>query len=477
MIFRLVGGFGVCGTPEHLINALKKKGAKDLTVISNNCGIDDFGLGILLHTRQIKRMVSSYVGENKEFAKQYLCGDLELELTPQGNLAERIRAAGAGIPAFYTPTGVGTILEFGGWPIKYNSDGTAQLRSEPRESRLFNGRKYLLETGLSGDFALIKAWRADKKGNLQFKYTAQNFNPAMATAARITIVEVEEIVENGVIEPDNVHLPGIYVHRIIKAKPSNRIEKLTLQQEQVVEAKSVPKNQNINEEKSVPKNQIEPVEAKRQRIARRASQEFHDGMYCNLGIGIPTLASNYIDESIHIELQSENGLLGMGPFPKAGLQDANLINAGKETVTTIPGSSTFSSDSSFAMIRGGHVQLTILGAMEVSRYGDLANWVIPGKIVKGPGGAMDLVSSGARVVVTMEHVSKDGKPKILESCTLPLTGTGVVSRIITDLAVFDIDKIKGLILVEIAPDVTLEELKSKTGCPFIKSPDLKNMTI
>ena len=206
-----VGGFGLCGIPEALIAALRDSGTKDLTVISNNAGVDGFGLGQLLETRQIKRMISSYVGENKEFERQYLAGELELEFTPQGTLAEKLRAGGAGIPAFFTRTGVGTLV------------------AEGKETREFDGHVYVMERALNPDVSLVKAWKADKSGNLIFRRTARNFNPAVAMAGRITVVEVEQIVETGTFDPDAVHLPGIYVHRIVlNATPEKRIEKRTI---------------------------------------------------------------------------------------------------------------------------------------------------------------------------------------------------------------------------------------------------------
>ncbi len=206
-----VGGFGLCGIPEALIDALRDSGRKQLTVISNNAGVDGFGLGKLLETRQIKKMISSYVGENKEFERQYLAGELELEFTPQGTLAEKLRAGGAGIPAFFTRTGVGTMV----------ADG--------KEARDFDGFQYIMERALVPDVSLVKAWKADTSGNLVFRLTARNFNPAVAMAGKLTVVEVEEIVPVGAIAPDDVHLPGIYVHRIVlNATPEKRIEKRTI---------------------------------------------------------------------------------------------------------------------------------------------------------------------------------------------------------------------------------------------------------
>ena len=208
-----VGGFGLCGIPEALIGAVKDLGAKNLPAISNNAGVDDFGLGILLQTRQVKKMISSYVGENKEFERQYLAGELELEFTPQGTLAEKLRAGGCGIPAFFTKTGVGTIV------------------AEGKDVREFDGENYVLERSLVSDVSLVKAWKADKAGNLVYRLTARNFNPVVAMAGKVTVVEVEEIVENGQLDPDHIHTPSIYVNRIVlNPNPEKRIEQRTLTQ-------------------------------------------------------------------------------------------------------------------------------------------------------------------------------------------------------------------------------------------------------
>ncbi|KAJ5740533.1 hypothetical protein N7493_000405 [Penicillium malachiteum] len=439
----LVGGFGFSGVPLTLINALRDRPeVTDLTVVSNNAGMPGVGLGQLLETKQITKMIASFIGENKVFEKMYLSGDLSLELTPQGTIAEKCAAAAAGVPAFYTPAAFGTIVQTGELPVRYNKDGTVAEMSKPKETRVFNGKEFVLEESIYGDYALVKVHKADRLGNCQFRKSMNNFNEAMAKNAKVTIVEADHIVEVGEIEAEDVHLPGIYVDAVIQSTESKQFDKITYAKD--------------------PSELIAggngDATARRERIVRRAAKEFKDGMYVNLGIGIPLIAPSYLPEGVE--------------------EDPDLINPGKETVTLNPGASVFGSHESFGMIRAGKIDLTMLGALQVSQFGDLANFMLPGK-VKGVGGAMDLVANPekTKVVVTMEHTDKKGNAKILPECSFPLTGPRCVSTIITDLAVFDVSPTEGLTLIEHAEGVSVEEIRSKTTAPFKVSADLKPMQL
>jgi 3-oxoacid CoA-transferase len=421
----LQGGFGMTGNPVHLMHALAETSTKNLTFIGNNTGEPGLGGDRLLANGQLKKLIGSFFTSNPNAVKAVQAGLVEAELLPQGTLAEAIRAGGAGIGGFYTKTSAGTKI------------------AEGRETKIIDGEEQVFIKGIRGNVAFIRAWRADTAGNLQYRMTENNFNKAMATAADLVIAEVEEIVSVGEILPENIHTQGCFVDYLVHA---------TLTLEDLGTSASVSASKKVDEV--------------RMNMARRALKELRKGDVVNLGIGIPTLVADLITAEHEIILHTENGMLGVGPVPTDGGGAMNYpVNAGKIPVTPLQGSSYFDSVESFAMIRGGHIDVAIMGGLECDESANLANWAVPGKPLLGVGGAMDLAIGAKRLIITMTHSNPDGSPKIVPSCVLPLTASGVVDLIITDLAVFSYPN-GVLTLVDLLPNATLEDVQAKTTAKF-----------
>jgi 3-oxoacid CoA-transferase len=421
------GGFGMTGNPTHLLHALAETGTKNLTFIGNNVGEVGLGGGRLLRNKQLKKMIGSFFTSNPEAVKAAQAGEIEYELLPQGTLAEAIRAGGAGIGGFYTPTSAGTLIAKG------------------RKTMVIDGQKQVFIKGLRANVAFVRAWKADTAGNLTYRMTEQNFNRAMATAADLVIAEVEEIVPVGELDPNIIHTPGCFVDYLVQANVST---------------------ENLGSSASIGSAR-KPSES-RLNMAKRAFAELKKGDVVNLGIGIPTLVADLIKLEDGIILHTENGMLGVGPAPTDGGGAMDYpVNAGKIPVTALKGSSYFDSADSFAMIRGGHVDVAIMGGLEIDEKGNLANWAVPGKPLLGVGGAMDLASGAKKLIITLTHADPDGTSKVVPKCTLPLTAMGVVDLVITDLAVFNYQEGK-LTLIELMPNVTLEEVRAKTKAKFVE---------
>lgn len=423
----LVGGFGMTGHPIHLVHALAEIGTGDLTYVGNNVGEVGLGGGRLLRNGQLRKAIGSFFTSNPEAVAAAQSGALEVQLLPQGSLAEALRAGGAGIGGFYTPTAAGTVIAAG---------------SDTRE---IGGVPQVFVPGLRGNVAFVRAWRADTSGNLQYRLTENNFNAAMATAADLVIAEVQEIVEVGELDPNQIHTPGLYVDYLVRAS----MTEADLGSSASVRASS------------------KKVDAARLNMARRALQELRSGDTVNLGIGIPTLVADLITPQHGVTLHTENGMLGVGPAPTEGGAMNYPVNAGKIPVTALPGSAYFDSASSFGMIRGGHVDVAVMGGLQVDAHANLANWAVPGKPLLGVGGAMDLATGARRLIVTMTHTEADGTPKIVQECSLPLTAHGRVDTLITDLAVFTFEEGR-LTLTELMPGATLDEVRGKTGAAFLE---------
>ncbi|MEM7332449.1 MAG: 3-oxoacid CoA-transferase [Chloroflexota bacterium] len=421
----LVGGFGMTGNPTHILHALAKTAVSNLTYVANNVGEPGLGGGRLLRNGQIKKAIGSFFTSNPEAVAAAQSGEIEFELLPQGSLSEAMRAGGAGIGGFYTPTAHGTVI------------------AESKDNRIINGKPYVFQEAIRGNVALIRAWWADTAGNLVYRMTEQNFNRAMATAADLVIVEAENIVPVGELDPNSIHTPGCYVDYLVEAKTSL---------------------EDLGSSASI-SGGAKKVSQSRMNMAKRALQELNQGDVVNLGVGIPTLVADLITPEHGIILHSENGMLGVGPAPESGGAMEYPVNASKIPVTALPGSSYFDSADSFAMIRGGHIDVAVMGGLQVDEQANLANWAVPGKPLLGVGGAMDLASGAKRLIITMAHTSRDGRSKIVPSCTLPLTALGAVDMIITDLAVFKFINGK-MTLIGVMPGATLEEVQAKTEAAY-----------
>ena len=421
----LVGGFGMTGNPTQVLHALAETDVGDITYIANNVGEPGLGGGRMLRNGQIRKAIGSFFTSNPEAVAAAQSGAIEFEVMPQGTMVEAIRAGGAGIGGFFTPTGAGTVL------------------AEGRETRRIDGRLHVFQPALRANVALIRAWSADTAGNLTYRMTEQNFNRAMATAADLVIAEIEECVPTGELPPESIHTPGCYVDYLVPVKTSVA---------------------DLGSSASIA-DSGKKAGGLRMKLARRALAELRPGDIVNLGVGIPTLVADLITPAHGIILHTENGMLGVGPAPESGGALEYPINASKIPVTALPGSSYFDSADSFAMIRGGHVDVAIMGGLQVDEQANLANWAAPGRPLLGVGGAMDLASGAKRLIVTMTHASRDGQSKIVPSCTLPLTATNAVDVIITELAVFRFCDGR-LTLTELLDGASLEEVKAKTDALF-----------
>jgi 3-oxoacid CoA-transferase len=436
--------------PTDCLLALADRGVKDLTIICNTPAGGPTSLNILADKKQIRKMICTYV-TNPSFktpiGDQVKAGEIEIEMVPQGTLVERVRAGGAGLGGFFTPTGVGTAV------------------AEGKEVREIDGRQYVFERAIRADFALLQAYQADPVGNLTYRRGMRNFGPAFAMAAKTTIAEVKEVVEVGAIDPEAVVTPGIFVDRVVQTTTHLDISVLR----RILQI--IGRN---TEGGGRPLREGGPVGLPADLMAMKVAALLDDGEYVNLGIGLPTMVSNFVGGR-DIVLHAENGILGYGGFPEEGKEDVDLYNASGQLVTPIPGTSYFDSTTSFAMARGGRVSSVVLGAFQVAQNGDLANWSTGEKGASGGiGGAMDLAAGGGRVIAICFHTEKNGRPKLVERLSYPPTALRCVRSVVTDLGWFDIDE-RGFVLREIASGITVDDVRSVTGAPLHVAADLREM--
>ena len=409
----MIGGFGYCGYPLALTTTMCDMDLHGLTLIGHGPNAENTGHGPLLFSGRAKKYITSIMSAEFAASETYKSGKVEVEHCPMGTMVERMRAGGYGLGGVLTPAGVGTDIE---------------AKEEVIE---VDGKRYILAKALRADVALLHANTADKLGNLHFEGTTANFNTQMAMAADTVIVQVDKVVEIGEIDPDDVTIPGCVVDYIVEVTPVHRKRKEHI------------------------------IDTSKKDIAARAGKLFKNGDVVNLGIGIPTLIPDYLPEGVKIFVHGEDGVIGIEGADTDEYASGNYVDAGAWPVTLIPGASTFDCGMSFGIMRGGHLDVTCLGCYEVDASGSFANWTIPGVRETGMGGAMDLVAGTKCVVVTMTHTDKKGNPKILNKCTLPLTGKNCVDYIVTELCILHVTD-EGLVLEDLADGVTVEELQAKT---------------
>ena len=432
-----LAGFGVSHRyPSSLITALRDAGPRGLTVYCNGLGQPGFPTGSLLAaSHQIGRLVTSFSarpGVVTEEEKQIAAGEMELEMVPQGTLVERMRAGAAGIPAFYTPTGYGSAV------------------AEGKDIRYFDGRPYVLERGIRCDYALVRAQQADEMGNLVFRGGSRNFNVSFAKAARCAIVEAEEIVPVGAIDPEDVDLPGIFVARVVPVTVRMDVQNLPMR---------------VNRPATSARAYAGKPALTREEIGRRVAALLPDGEVVNLGAGLPTQVANFLG-SRPVTLHSENGMLNYGEFARGDDFNPDYHDAGGYFVTLRPGASFFDSVTSFEIARGGRLYAVVLGTYQVGGNGDLANWSAPGQIGGGIGGAMDLAAGARHVIAMCEHADSRGNPKLVDRVSFPVTAPGCVDYIVTDLALLHRPGRSAgtrFVLEEVAAGFTVEEVLAVTG--------------
>ena len=466
--------WGIPGTAQNLIAATKRKGINNLTIITHNffpmIGFsEEEATTPTALLPQLKKLITTVVGVRQlgagDFVREYIEKGLEVELSTHGTLASRLYAGAAGLGGFFNPVGVGTILAGG------------------KEKRIIGGKEYILEEPIKPDYAFIRGYKADRLGNLVYQGTYRTDQPAMAMAARVTIAEVEEIVEVGEIDPEHVVTPGAFVDRIVRIPKDglgtqrkrremiNKFGGIDIARKMLFRSESGDRSPDLAQANGT-KQRLD-----RDTIAMRAAKELKNGDYANLGIGIPNLCALYIPEGVIF--QSENGTLGYGPLvleDEIEKAEFHYVDAGARFVTPAPGMAIFDVVTSFAMIRGGRL-VTILGGLQVSQKGDLANWNATGDALTGTiGGGMDLAVGAKRVIITMEHTTKEGMPKIVKECTYLLTARECVDLIITDLAVIEVTP-EGLLLREVAPGWTAEEVQLLTEPRLILAADLKDIEL